>query len=606
MFVKLRPPHADWTAAYRYVLDPARHEPVLLAATTLGTTYHELAVEQDQHARAWRSDCKKPCATMYVAYAPEDRDRAADPDLRRAIAGQVLHALHVDGGKQPYTIVTHLEKAHIHDHILLNRVVEGGAIWRTDRSTVPRIRALARVLEERYDIRRLEVEGASEHRLPALELEPALLAADRASGGKAVKAHLRRSIHAAMATVLRVGAEDPYTRLELFERSLGEQGIGLDVAVSKGDGRVLGYGVYLRDEQGLMASFADGRPATWAMAHLGFSGARSPAPVLRLPEVVRSAARSPDRSPLPPTTISERMVRVATAYAELRTTSWTAYRQAGAEQGDWRRLVDSLRSHGIRILRAKRSVDGEWRLRHRSGVDLPIASLGFTSRHRLGFLLDEALTVQRRRAVVAQPQPAAPRVSALSGGVVERWQTAWDRASTSERMPTHQALVRALRAEGLAVHHDGDSWRLRDDRAAGTLHDLAVLPAGHRAHLDDLLRRAAAALGPATKASDGDGGAGKPSGTGGGPARDLRQRVAEAWQEATVDFPTPSRSELERALLRRGLQVKATEGGLMIGDDRVMLAIAKLATPSMARAIAGVLRGPQRMDPRDQVPEQGR
>lgn len=130
--------------------------------------------------RAMRPDIEKPCAHFAIAYAPEDGERVRqNPALRREIAGQLVHELiqreyavraeealaaqrepprRPDPNGFAWMMVTHHEKGHVHDHVVLCRIGGDGTVW-IGKNEARVARTISREIEATYGLREVDRPG---------------------------------------------------------------------------------------------------------------------------------------------------------------------------------------------------------------------------------------------------------------------------------------------------------------------------------------------------------------------------------------------------------------------------------------------------------------
>jgi hypothetical protein len=108
----------------------------------------------------------------------------------------------------------------------------------------------------------------------------------------------------ALAEVRRgATTREPEQNLERLRAALEPRGLLLHVHSSQSTGRVQGYSIGLRGEDGQPATFSDGREAVWKASALGFRGRKALDAQVRLPERLtpeQSETRTQTQPPKPP------------------------------------------------------------------------------------------------------------------------------------------------------------------------------------------------------------------------------------------------------------------------------------------------------------------
>lgn len=622
MIIKLKLPHSDWRSAYRYVFDQARHPGAeLLGGSTAATEPDDLAREQEWHVQAHCPGAEKTCATFYVAYAPEDRQLAEDPVLRQVVLDRILGTLGIDAAQQPYTVVTHRERDHIHDHVIVNRVRSDGTRWKLWLpEALPKVRSLARELEVEHGLRQLEVFNDEEQlatrvRLP--ELPPDLAAADR--DGAAAKALLRRAARDAMQQVLDEDLPDSYERLDAFQAALEERGLGLDVSIDRTTGRIRGYSVYPRNAEGVMEPHADGRPSAWSLSSLGFRGKMAAATVLQLPEAPRP------QLPLQETATQPRAEPAAAAFAAEAAQASVRQQFAAAAQsarGDAAALLGHLARSGLTILPPAQPRD-DLRVQAAGGITVSLRALGIRRDDPLRRLLTglvaapdpaqgpkpptprpiEAKPVEKPITPPSRPPDAPPAPPAAAA---DRWRAAWQAAIRDPDgmvFPAREDLVRELERRQLAIVYHWDGWRVRDSAAKATVDLAGIVPAApHRSHVNRLLTQALTGLGQPIEGKGEE--TRRPAAPDDSDALSgLTRRFSTALAAAggAGDDPIPP-AVLLRALADQGLGLVARGRSLELcdqADPRVALPLTRVASAAAVLRVEAAVRAQQRTVQRD-------
>lgn len=660
MFIKLKVPHGDWLGAYNYVLDQKRHPGAHIlpyASSTAGRSVAELVREQEWHATVHDPTIEKPVYTCYITYAPEDREAAMNPEVREEVARRVLDSMGVDTAQQPVTVVTHYEKDHIHDHIIVNRIRADGRIWNPwNRALIPQVREQARELEVRFGFRRLDVDEApaaveqAEREVPAeAQAMPAEAHATTAVGmaevpedvtlpevlpedaaveardGASAKLTLRRAVAAAMRGVVERHLPTAGDRLAAFEEELMTRGLGMDVSVESDTGRIQGYAVYLRGEDGDKAPFPDGRPAVWSLSGIGFRGPRAAHTLLGLPDHVAHVGQSPrrtlvgtggdgappaDREQDVPASAEALIIAASQRVAGLRSVVRGAY---AAHREDWRGFLVEIQKAGLQLFAGGPGRDWQVRRMGDRAPGLPLASLGIDRQHPLRALIAQAVegkaigagvptpafesattqvatpirppqqaptteTVQvvpvgKQPTKAAAPAPPAPSPASPPSidAVRARWRRAWTAAAKRAdpdgmALPNREHLIEAAEQEGLVVTYNFASWKVRDRQSFELLPMEDVITAPRERNL--MQRAFQQAMGRLESGEGGEAGR-RPAG---GDDDALAARLAA--KLAQLDRPPPGNPDagpptgraLLQALSDQGIGLAATAGGIELSD----------------------------------------
>ena len=169
--------NASFRSTFEYLMNEKKHPGREIVAGTMGATNPRDAAHAMGFYRSLRPDVAKPCVHMAIAYAPEDADRVRkNPSLRREIAGELVSALierewqarsseAVEKGRDPpprpepssyaWMMVTHHEKEHVHDHVVLCRIGSDGTLW-IGMNEAKVARSIARELETSWGLREVD------------------------------------------------------------------------------------------------------------------------------------------------------------------------------------------------------------------------------------------------------------------------------------------------------------------------------------------------------------------------------------------------------------------------------------------------------------------
>jgi Relaxase/Mobilisation nuclease domain len=271
--------NASFRSTFEYLMDESKHPEREIIAGTIGATTPRDAAHACGFFRSMRPDIAKPCVHFAIGYAPEDGDRMrGKPELRREIAANLVSELlareweartteAVEAGREPpkrpdptsyaWMMVTHHEKGHVHDHVVLCRIGGDGTLW-IGKNEARAARVIARDLEKTYGLREIDREGSPlrerqrnpRHTHPKHDREQA---SQRRTGKPALRAQVAAHIRGWLAD-----HEGQGHGLSIMQAALREHGICIE---EKRDayGRVRGHVIESGGEQ-------------WTGAQLGLRG----------------------------------------------------------------------------------------------------------------------------------------------------------------------------------------------------------------------------------------------------------------------------------------------------------------------------------------------
>jgi hypothetical protein len=279
-----------------YVLDQHRHRGAEVTGGTMaGRSPRDLAREF-AFTRSLRPEVQGPVFHYVIAYDTADAERVSQDD-REAIARRIQEELGLEASRHDFVRVSHLEKAHQHDHIIASRIGLDGELWEQAWRAGQQLQPALRDIEREFGLRALGIEREAAVRQP--DLSPTLRALE-ADDAPTAKGAIRDAMVSALAEVRRGGAtREPEQNLEMMRAALERRGLLLHVHSSQSTGRVQGYSIGLQGADGQPATFSDGRETVWKASALGFRGRKALDAQVRLPE--RSAPdHSEERRQAPP------------------------------------------------------------------------------------------------------------------------------------------------------------------------------------------------------------------------------------------------------------------------------------------------------------------
>jgi len=269
-----------------YALDRQRHpEAEVTGGTMAGRSSRDLAREF-AFTRSLRPDVDGPVFHYVIAYDPADAEHVSQDD-REAIARRIQAELGLDTSNHDFVRISHFEKTHQHDHIIASRIGWDGELWEQPWRAGQHLQPALRDIEREYGLRSLGLGVEREQAVRQPDLSPTLRALE-ADDEPTAKGTVRDAVVSALAEV-RKGAKqrDPEVNLEAMRDAVERRGLLLHVHTSPSTGRVHGYSVGLRGEDGQPMVFSNGNEATWKASALGFRGRKAIDAQIPLPERVQ-------------------------------------------------------------------------------------------------------------------------------------------------------------------------------------------------------------------------------------------------------------------------------------------------------------------------------
>jgi hypothetical protein len=172
--------NASFRSTMEYLLNERKHPEHEVIAGSVDADTARDATRIFGYYRAMRPDIAKPCAHFAIGYAPEDGERVREHQaLRREIAGHLVQELiereyivraeeAAAAGREPprrpdpnayaWLMVTHHEKGHVHDHVVLCRIGGDGTVW-IGKNEAKVARTISRELESTYGLREIDRPG---------------------------------------------------------------------------------------------------------------------------------------------------------------------------------------------------------------------------------------------------------------------------------------------------------------------------------------------------------------------------------------------------------------------------------------------------------------
>jgi hypothetical protein len=264
-----------------YALDQKRHPGAEVTGGSMaGRSARDLAREF-AFTRSLRPDVEGPVFHYVIAYDPGDAELISQDD-REAIARRIQAQLGLDAAAHDFVRISHLEKTHQHDHVVASRIGLNGELWEQPWRAGQQLQPTLRELEREYGLRSLGIEQESPTRRP--DLSPTLRALE-ADDAPTAKGAVRDAVVEALTEVRKATrGRTPEQNLEAVRESLDRRGLLFHVHTSPSTGRVHGYSIGLRGEEGDPVVLSDGREATWKASALGFRGRKALDAQVKLPD----------------------------------------------------------------------------------------------------------------------------------------------------------------------------------------------------------------------------------------------------------------------------------------------------------------------------------
>jgi len=260
-------------------MDHEKHPGREIIAGTVGANNPRDASHAFASFRAMRPDIKKPCVHFAIGYAPEDGDRVrTHPELRREIANRMVSELiereylhraqeSRDAGREPpprpdpnayaWLMVTHHEKGHVHDHVVLCRIGADRTLW-VGKNEARSARVIAREVESTFGLREIDRPGQTlrerqhnpQHTHPKNDRERAVL---RRTGKPVLRAQVAARIRGWIAD-----HEGKHTGISSLQSAMARHGI---TVIERHDayGQLRGHTIEAKGQQ-------------WTASQLGFRG----------------------------------------------------------------------------------------------------------------------------------------------------------------------------------------------------------------------------------------------------------------------------------------------------------------------------------------------
>lgn len=394
-------------------------------------------------SRALRPEVKAPVFHFQIAYAHEDLT-SISREKRAAINREILAELGFNTDRHDWLVVTHVDKAHLHDHIVVSRIDRMGELWKQEWKQGQRLQPLLRKIERAYGLREIGISGQEIARKPDLDLP---LAAMENRGEDTKKGKLQDAVFHAIEAVKRDRLQSWNDRLSSLSNHLTERGLSLEVHRAS-TGKVNGYSVVI----------IENGQAT-KLSALGFRGKKSLSAQLSLPDHMpsRGVSRLAEGSDGQNRTQVPRGQKQATERQEtpfrrddderrVGSIMWSGVRQAHQGRGAY---LDRLRGDGIEIT-------DQGIYDRQSGRILDPERLGFTGKSKDGRSRDIASVLNdienRHRAgeeAIWREVAAKKRVG------FELW-------SAIRASPSSSTVIERLKQRGIILSEGDRGWQVTD------------------------------------------------------------------------------------------------------------------------------------------------